>query len=213
MRGYWMRSDRPDRRLLAILASDMVDYSRLMEADEVQTLSRLKQYRQEVIDPMIDSQGGRIIKTTGDGLLVEFPGVVDAVECAVGVQQAIAVAEAEVLPLSQISFRIGINIGDVIIDGDDIYGDGVNIAARLEGMSEPGGICLSSAAYETLRGKTDLTFEDLGSQRLKNIARSINVWRWRRSPVASLNARFSTCPNLTAGQAIHFCDALREHFR
>jgi adenylate cyclase len=144
--GAIVIAERVERRLAAVMAADVVGYSRLMGADEVGTLAALKAIRREVVDPAIASYRGRIVKTTGDGLLVEFASAVDAVSCATEVQGAIAARnERAVVP---IVFRIGINIGDIIIDGDDIFGDGVNIAARLEGIAEPGSICISSSAYE-----------------------------------------------------------------
>src|SRR5215469_5416054 len=136
------------RRLAAILAADVAGYSRLMGADEEGTLERLKAHRRELIDPKIAEHNGRIVKTTGDGMLVEFASVVDAVRCAVEVQTAMADRNTTVPPEQQITFRVGINVGDIIIDGDDIHGDGVNIAARLEAMAEPGMVCLSAAAWE-----------------------------------------------------------------
>ena len=130
-----------ERRLAAILLTDMVGYSRLMGLDEEGTIARQKAHREEIIDPKISAHGGRIVKTTGDGVLVEFPSVVDAVQCAVSMQEAMAECEAEISEDRRIQYRIGINLGDIVIDGDDILGDGVNVAARLEGLAKPGGIC------------------------------------------------------------------------
>jgi len=163
------------RRLAAILAADVVGYSRLMGLDEEGTLDRLKALRAELIDPKIAEHHGRIVKTTGDGLLVEFASVVDAVRCAT--QWQAAMADRVQPPDTRIDFRIGVNLGDIIIDGDDILGDGVNIAARLEALAEPGGICVSGAAHDQVRDKLDLAFEDLGEQALKNIARPVRVYR------------------------------------
>ncbi|QOZ36713.1 adenylate/guanylate cyclase domain-containing protein [Bradyrhizobium sp. CCBAU 53421] len=168
----------PERRLAAVLAADMVGFSRLMEADETGTLARLKTHRIELIDPAISKNRGRIIKTTGDGLLVEFHSVVDAVLCAAEVQSRMAKRNADVAPARWMQFRIGINLGDVIVDGADIFGDGVNVASRLETLAEPGGICISGAVRDQVGDRLeDLSFEDLGDQTVKNIARPIRVFR------------------------------------
>lgn len=168
----------PERRLAAVLAADMVGYSRLMEADETGTLARLKTHRIELIDPAIGKNRGRIIKTTGDGMLVEFHSVVDAVLCAAEVQRRMAKRNADVAPARWMQFRIGINLGDVIVDGADIFGDGVNVASRLETLAEPGGICVSGAVRDQVGDRLeDLSFEDLGDQTVKNIARPIRVFR------------------------------------
>ena len=164
------------RRLAAILAADVAGYSRLMGADEEGTLERLKALRRELLDPKIAEHHGRIVKTTGDGLLVEFASAIDAVRCALAVQRRMA-ASAAAPPEQQIQLRIGINVGDVLADGDDILGDSVNIAARLEAIAEPGGICLSAAAYEQVRGKIEITVADMGEQDLKNIARPLRTYR------------------------------------
>src|SRR5262249_2089561 len=154
------------RKLAAILAADVAGYSRLMGTDEEGTLARLKAHRSELIDPKIAERRGRIVKTTGDGMLVEFASVVDALRCAVEVQHAMAERNAEVPEGTRIEFRIGINLGDIIIDGDDIHGDGVNIAARLEGIAEPSGICISESSYHQVRDKLAVGFEDMGEQQL-----------------------------------------------
>jgi len=168
----------PERRLAAVLAADMVGFSRLMEADETGTLARLKTHRIELIDPAISKNRGRIIKTTGDGMLVEFHSVVDAVLCAAEVQRRMAKRNTDVAPARWMQFRIGINLGDVIVDGNDIFGDGVNVASRLETLAEPGGICISSAVRDQVGDRLeDLSFEDLGDQTVKNIARPIRVFR------------------------------------
>jgi adenylate cyclase len=167
------------RRLTAVLAADVAGYSRLMGADEEGTLARLKTLRRELSDPKIKEHHGRIVKTTGDGLLVEFGSVVDAVRCAVEVQGAMAQRNADVPAERRIEFRVGINLGDIIKDKGDIYGDGVNIAARLEAMAEPGGICVSRVVRDQVRDKLDLAFDDLGEQALKNIARPLRVYRVR----------------------------------
>jgi class 3 adenylate cyclase len=166
---------RVGRRLAAIVAADVAGYSRLMGLDEVGTARTLREHR-KVIDALVEKHGGRLVKTTGDGVLLEFPSVVDAVECAVAVQAAMAQRNEGVAVDRQMLLRIGINLGDILIDGDDILGDGVNVAARLEGIAEPGGICVSSSAYEQVRGKVPVDFVDLGEQTLKNIARSVRAY-------------------------------------
>jgi adenylate cyclase len=170
----------PERRLAAVVAADMVGYSRLMEVDEAGTLARLKTHRIELIDPAITKNRGRIIKTTGDGMLVEFQSVVDAVVCATEIQRRMMRRNADVPPARLMQFRIGINLGDVIVDDDDIFGDGVNIAARLEALAEPGGICVSAAVCDQVGGRLeDIFFEDLGDRQVKNITRPIRVFRVR----------------------------------
>ncbi len=173
----------PERRLAAVLAADMVGYSRLMEVDERGTLARLKTHRLELIDPAIAKNHGRIIKTTGDGMLVEFRSVADAVQCAAEVQRRMARRNADVSPSRWMQFRIGVNLGDVIVEDNDIFGDGVNVAARLEVLAEPGGICVSGAVRDQLGDRLDdITFEDLGEQSVKNITRPIRVFRVRLEP-------------------------------
>ena len=171
-----------ERRLSAILAADVVGYSRLMGRDEEGTLTALKKVRAEVVDPAIAERHGRIVKTTGDGLLVEFPSVVDALRCAVDVQQSMAERGAGIPEDRRLQFRVGINLGDVIIDGDDIFGDGVNVASRLENISDPGGICISQGAWELARGNVDVPFRDLGEVTVKNIARPVRVYGFRFDP-------------------------------
>ncbi len=166
-----------ERRLAAILAADVVGYTRLMGVDETGTLRRLTELRQQVLEPLIAEHRGRIVKLTGDGLLIEFASIVDAVTCAVGWQNSVAEWDATADEGERFNFRIGINLGDVIVEGDDIHGDGVNIAARLEGQAEPGGICLSSDAYRQVKGKVDFDFEDLGEQDLKNVAEPVRIYR------------------------------------
>jgi class 3 adenylate cyclase/pimeloyl-ACP methyl ester carboxylesterase len=168
--------ERVERKLAAILAADVAGYSRLMGADEEGTLARLKAHRRELIDPNIAEHRGRVVKTTGDGILIEFPSVVDAVRCAVEVQRGMNERNASVSSDKRIEFRVGINLGDVIIDGDDIYGDGVNVAARLQTISEPGGIYISRQAHDHLLEKLAFTFERLGPRHLKNITRPIEVY-------------------------------------
>jgi adenylate cyclase len=176
----------PVRRLTAILAADVAGYSRLMGADEEGTHERLKAHFRELVNPKIAEHRGRIVKNTGDGLLAEFASVVDALRCAVEVQRQMAERNAATPPEKRIELRIGINLGDVIADGDDIFGDGVNVAARLEGLAEPGGICVSRVVRDQVRDRLDHTFEDLGEQQVKNIARPVRVYRVRdrAAPIA-----------------------------
>jgi class 3 adenylate cyclase/TolB-like protein len=175
-----------ERRLAAIMAADVARYSQLMGADEVGTLNALKTHRRERIDPTIARHHGRIVKTTGDGLLVEFASVVDAVACAVAIQRAMLAFNAGVHVDRQIVLRIGINLGDIIIDGNDIFGDGVNVAARLEALCEPGGVCISRSANEQVRDKLSLSFADLGEQTVKNIARAVGVFGLAAKDIAAL---------------------------
>jgi class 3 adenylate cyclase/pimeloyl-ACP methyl ester carboxylesterase len=168
--------ERVERKLAAILAADVAGYSRLMGADEEGTLAHLKTHRRELIDPKIAEHRGRVVKTTGDGILVEFPSVVDAVRCAVEMQRGMTERNASVSSDRRIEFRVGINLGDVITDGDDIYGDGVNVAARLQAIAEPGGIYISRQAHDHLLEKLAFTFERLGPRHLKNITRPVEVY-------------------------------------
>jgi adenylate cyclase len=178
---------RVERRLAAILAADVAGYSRLMGADEEGTLAALKAIRRELGDPKIAEHKGGIVKTTGDGLLVEFQSVVDAVRCAVEVQRAMAERNAGVPAAKRIEFRFGIHQGDIIVEDGDIFGDGVNLAARLEGLAEPGGICVSGRVHADAAGKVDVAFDDLGEQSLKNIARPLRVYRVRLGEVPATN--------------------------
>ena len=196
------------RRLAAVLASDVVGYSRLMGIDEVGTLNSLKAHRREMINPAITEYRGRIVKTTGDGLLLEFASVVDAVAFAVKVQRAMLKRNAAISEDKRIVFRIGINVGDIIIDGDDIFGDGVNIAARLEALCEPGGVCISRAANEQIRDKLSLSFADLGEQAVKNIARAVGVYGLAARDIMSLPDTAMGEPEPAqplVEQDIHFC--------
>ncbi|HYM33089.1 MAG TPA: adenylate/guanylate cyclase domain-containing protein [Candidatus Cybelea sp.] len=174
-----MAEERVDRRLAAILAADVASYSRLMGCDEEGTLRQLKAHRKELVDPKITEHRGRIVKTTGDGMLVEFASVVDAVRCAVDIQRGMAERNSEVPNEKRIEFRIGINVGDIISDANDIYGDGVNVAARLEALAEPGGICVARNVHDQVRDKLSFSFEDMGEQTVKNIARPVGVHRVR----------------------------------
>ncbi|HJO68250.1 MAG TPA: adenylate/guanylate cyclase domain-containing protein, partial [Rhodospirillales bacterium] len=179
------------RKLAAILAADVVGYSRLMGLDESGTLGALKAHLGEVMEPVIAAHHGRIVKTTGDGVLAEFASVVDAVQCSIEVQSAMPGRNADIAEEQRVEFRIGINLGDVIVEGEDIYGDGVNVAARLEGLAEPGGICISRAARDQVRDKLTLDLEDLGEQTVKNIAR----------PVRAFNVRLEAPPSNPATDA------------
>ena len=167
-----------ERRLAAILVADVVGYARLIRVDEEGTIAALKALRADLIDPKLGEHNGRIVKLMGDGMLAEFPSVVDAVRAAVETQQAVAKHNSDLPKDKWIEFRVGINLGDVVIDGDDIQGDGVNVAARLEGLAEPGGICISAAVYDQVRDKLDMPFRDMGEQDVKNIDRPVRVWQW-----------------------------------
>ena len=184
-----MPTGRVERRLAAILAADVAGYSRLMEADEEGTLALLKTHRRELVDPKIAEFGGRIVKTTGDGLLVEFASVVDAVRCAVEVQRGMAERNALIPEKKRIEFRVGVHQGDIISDAGDTFGDAVNVAARLEGLSFPGEVCISSRAQEDASGKVDASFEDLGDQHLKNITKPVRVFRIRSADVSAQSAK------------------------
>jgi TolB-like protein/class 3 adenylate cyclase len=167
------------RRLAAIVSADVVGYSRLMGRDEDGTLAAFRAHRAELLDPLIAKHGGRIVKTMGDGLLLEFPSVVDATRCAIEVQEGLAARNAEVADDKRITFRIGVHVGDIIIEDEDILGDGVNIAARIEALAVPGGVAISGRAHDDVRDRLDTSFEDAGEQTLKNIARPVRIWRWR----------------------------------
>ena len=176
-------SKATQRRLAAIVAADVVGYSRLMGVDEVGTLAALQAHRSELIDGKIAEHGGRIVKIMGDGLLLEFPSVVNATACAVQMQEEMALRNEAVPEDQRIIFRVGINLGDIIIEGDDILGDGVNIAARIEALAEPGGVAISGRVHDDVRDHLDAEFTDTGMQSLKNIARPIQVWQWSPSSV------------------------------
>ena len=200
-----MAEERVQRRLAAILAADVVGYSRLMGEDETGTLTALKELRATLVDPTVAAYQGRTVKLMGDGALVEFPSVVDAVECAVTIQRDMVERTAGIPDSKRIAFRIGVNLGDVIIDGDDIYGDGVNVAARLEGLAAPGSVCISDMVHQGIEGKLDLAFDNLGRQTVKNIANPIQVWQWRRDGVAADVADDAIAP--VPEQEIRFCRA------
>ena len=190
-----MAEGRTERRLAAILAADVVGYSRLIRADEEGTLDRLKALRNKIIDPKVAEHNGRIVKLMGDGMLAEFASVVDAVCAAIEAQRSITEHNAGLPEEKRIEFRVGINLADVVIDGDDIQGDGVNVAARLEGLADPGGICVSGGVYDQVRDRVDAPFEDMGKQEVKNIDRPMQVWRWAAdTPTAAPNSEKKSEP-------------------
>ncbi len=174
------------RRLAAIVVADVVGYSRLMGADETGTLAALRAHRSELIDPLIAGHGGRIVKTMGDGLLLEFPSVVDAVKCALEIQNGMVERNTSVADTDALRFRVGVHLGDVIVEGDDIFGDGVNIASRIEALADPDGIAISDDAHRQVRDRLDIAWQDGGEHQVKNIARPISVWRWTPAEKQSL---------------------------
>jgi class 3 adenylate cyclase/pimeloyl-ACP methyl ester carboxylesterase len=195
-----------ERRLAAVMAADIVGFSRLMEIDEEGVLTRQKNHRRELIDPEINRCRGRIVKTTGDGMLAEFTSVQDAVRCAIDIQAGMASREADQDDDRRIQYRVGINLGDVVFDDDDIFGDGVNVASRLEGLAEPGGVCISDIVHQTVLDRLSEPFRDMGGQRVKNISRPIRVWQWtpdappeREKPEVGLKQRvqFTTSADAT----------------
>src|SRR5271167_89565 len=189
------------RKLAAILAADVVGYSRLMGADEAGTLTALKRHRETVFDPAVAAHNGRIVKLIGDGTIVEFGSVVDAVNCALSLQRSNGALPDEAFGQPKIVLRIGINLGDVIIEGDDIYGDGVNIAARLEPLAEPGGICVSSIVNESIGNRIDVRFQDGGDISVKNIDRPLRVWKWHPGETSLTAAKSNAAkpaPNVAA---------------
>jgi len=212
------------RRLAAILAADVVGYSRLMERDEAGTLAALKAHRMEFIDPLVAEYGGRVVKLMGDGALVEYPSVVDAVECSLKVQAGMARRNADIPEERRIVFRIGINLGDIIIDDEDIYGDGVNVAARVEALADPGGIAVSGYAHDHVAGKIDCVFEDAGEHNLKNIERPVRVYRVAGaatrparqdlpSPLATDKPSIAVLPFLSLSEGVeqeYFADGITE---
>ena len=179
-----MAGDRSERRLAAIFAGDVAGYSRLMSADEEGTLASLNAHRREFLEPTIAEHRGRIVKRTGDGILIEFGSAVDAVQCAVTVQSGMGKRNEPVPPDKRIELRIGVHVGDIIFEEGDIFGDGVNIAARLESIADPGSFCISEDAYRQVRGKIDIAFEDCGEQHLKNMPQSVRVYRVRSDGTA-----------------------------
>src|SRR6202023_1666028 len=203
-RGCILSSEHVERRLAAILAADVAGSCRLIGIDEEGTLAQLKALRKTLFDPKITEHHGRIVKNTGDGALVEFASVVDAARCAVEIQRGMATQNTDVPQEQRIEFRIGIHLGDIIIDDNDIFGDGVNIAARLEGIAEPGGVCISDDAQRQIRGKVDIGFDDMGPQTLKNIAEPMRAWRMQIDPNLSLTAPGR--PSLEASVALTLPD-------
>lgn len=197
-----MSDERVERRLAAVLAADVAGYSRLMGSDEERTLLELKLLRRTLIDTSIAAHRGRIVKTSGDGMLVEFVSAVDAARCAVEVQRAMVAHNVDVPEEARIEFRIGIHVGDIIIDENDIFGDGVNIAARLEGIARPGGVCMSEDAHRQVRGKVDFVFDDMGVQTLKNIAEPMRAWHVRCAADARLPGRSARAPAQASGPAL-----------
>src|ERR1700710_1100549 len=187
-RGGVLTSERVERRLAAVLAADVAGYSRLMGRDEEGTLANLKSLRKTLMDPAIGGDRGRIVKTTGDGILVEFASAVDAARCAVEIQRGMAAQNADLPQETKIEFRIGIHVGDIIIDDNDIFGDGVNIAARLEGIAEPGGVCISDDAPRQVRGKVELAFDDVGPHNIKTTAEPMRAWSVRLDADAASTA-------------------------
>jgi class 3 adenylate cyclase len=190
-----------NRRLAAIMAVDVVGYSRLMGEDEAGTAQAVREHR-EAARPVVVGLGGRIVKTTGDGLLLEFPSVIAAVECAVAIQTRMAERNADVPEAKRVVYRIGVNLGDVLIEGDDILGEGVNIAARLEAICEPGGVLVSSAAHDHVRGKIDAEFVDLGEKSLKNIARPVRAYAVRTNHASIARAPSATAPERQGPQRL-----------
>ena len=193
--GDHMAQERTQRRLAAILAADVVGYSRLMHADEAGTLASLKTRRSEVLGPVLDRHRGRIVKFMGDGVLVEFTSAVDAVECVVQLQRGMESANADLPEDRRIRLRIGINLGDVMVEGSDLYGDGVNIAVRLEAVADPGGVVVSRTVFNHVRGKVKLGFDDLGEQQLKNIAEPVRIYRLRSDSEAAMAQPALTLPD------------------
>jgi adenylate cyclase len=198
-----MSSARVQRRLAAIVAADVAGYSRLMGQDEEGTLDAMNAHLRDCVYPTVAEHGGRIVKTTGDGLLIEFPSIVDAVRCCLAVQQTMAERNESVPVARRIQFRIGINLGDVVSEGDDIFGDGVNIAARLEGIAEPSGICISQVVFDQLKHKLDLMVEDLGARALKNIEEPVHAYRVVTATPASMPP-IPECQVTGASQEVSF---------
>jgi len=184
-----MPADHVQRRLAAILAADVAGYARLMGADEEGTLADLTAHRTELIEPLIAEHRGRLVKTTGDGLLAEFASVVDAVRCAVAFQEGMRARNADLPEDRHIVFRVGVNLGDVIVQEGDVFGEGVNVAARLEGLAEPGGVAVSRSVHEQVRGRLAIDFDDLGLQGVKNIAEPVRVYRARSRSAGPANAK------------------------
>jgi adenylate cyclase len=211
-----MAEQRVERRLAAILAADVAEYSRLMGDDEEGTLAALKACRRHTLDPQVAAHRGRVVKTTGDGVLVEFPSAVDAIRCATDIQHAMSEQNTGIPEDRRIQFRIGINVGDIIIDDGDSYGDGVNIASRVEGLAKPGSVCISDYAYQQIKGKVALDFVDMGEQRLKNIASTIRVYAVRSEVGIQAQAKSLALPDKPSIAVLAFQnmsgDPEQEHF-
>jgi adenylate cyclase len=193
------------------MSADVVGYSRLMGVDEAGTLAALKQLRTKLIDPIIAEYRGRLVKLMGDGALIEFASAVDAVECAVCIQRRVAENNTEVPDSKSIAFRIGVNVGDVIIDGDDIYGDGVNVAARLERLADPGGICISGMVFDQIKGKLDAGFEDFGMHQVKNIADPVRTYRVASASVSSSSIGHIPAPTKPSIAVLPFDNMSDDH--
>src|SRR4051794_23227758 len=191
-----MATARVERRLAAILAADVVGYSRLMERDETGTFERLKRLRHELVEPVLERHGGRFVDLKGDGAVVEFGSVVEAVEAAVAIQRAMQAQDAELPEDRRIRYRVGINLGDVIVDGGTIYGDGVNVAARIESLCEPGGVWLSRSVYNQVRGKLDLAFTPSGLHQVKNISEAVETFRVALGPGATASLPLPDKPSI-----------------
>jgi TolB-like protein/class 3 adenylate cyclase/tetratricopeptide (TPR) repeat protein len=204
--GCYVSRERVERRLAAVLAADVAGYSRLMGRDEERTLANLKSLRRTLVDPAVAAHRGRIVKTTGDGMLVEFASAVDAARCGVEVQRGMAAQNADIPQDVRIEFRIGIHVGDIIIDDNDIFGDGVNIAARLEGIAETGGVCISDDTHRQIRGKVDVAFEDMGSQNLKNIAEPMRAWRLQIDQTSASPSTAPIVPTMKKAQPLAIPD-------
>jgi class 3 adenylate cyclase len=203
---HWVAGEQ--RRLAAIVVADVVGYSRLMGRDEAGTLGALKALRREVVDPAITQHNGRIVKTTGDGLLLEFSSIVGAMRCVIEVQTAMASKIASMISDQRIAFRFGVNLGDIIVDGDDIFGDGVNVAARLQELAPPGGVAVSGRVHDDIVDRLEARFEEIGPQILKNIARPVPVWRW--SPNVGATAAGHRQATIIVTDVVRFSTLMRQ---
>jgi class 3 adenylate cyclase len=203
---HWVAGEQ--RRLAAIVVADVVGYSRLMGRDEAGTLGALKALRREVVDPAITQHNGRIVKTTGDGLLLEFSSIVGAMRCVIEVQTAMASKIASMISDQRIAFRFGVNLGDIIVDGDDIFGDGVNVAARLQELAPPGGVAVSGRVHDDIVDRLEARFEEIGPQMLKNIARPVPVWRW--SPNVGATATGHRQATIVVTDVVRFSTLMRQ---
>src|SRR5262245_13917190 len=206
-----MAEPRIQRRLTALMSADVVGYSRLMGMDEKVTLSALKEVRATLIDPLIDQHGGRIVKLMGDGSLVEFGSAVDSVECAVRIQRLMAERNLDLPGSSAIAFRIGVNVGDVIIDGEDLYGDGVNVAARLEKLADPGGICISGMVFDQVKGKLDVGFQYFGTHQVHNIVDPVRIYRVTSASVSNRLANHVPPPAKPSSAVLPFDNMSDDH--